>query len=67
MGLSQYIVTFANERINGPLLLELDEVILEMELGVYSTLHRKRLMCVITGSHHISDIMTDDICKKTLV
>lgn len=67
MGLPQYVTTFANERINGLIFLELDEVILEIELGVNSSLHRKRLMRVIRGSHHVSDVLSNSSLERTLV
>lgn len=66
MDLPQYVTTFAKEKIDGKLFLELDEVILELELGVYSSLHRKRFMHVVRGSHPISDIMRTDT-ERTLV
>lgn len=66
MELPQYVTIFAKEQINGKIFLELDEVILEIELGLYSSLHRKRLMHVVRGSHHVLDIMNNDE-ERTLV
>lgn len=57
MGLSMYVVAFTIEKIDGPLFLELDEEVLEHELGVKSALHRRRLMRVILGEDHINDVM----------
>ena len=57
MGLSQYKDTFMSEQITGEILLEIDEDVLQNELGVRSKLHRLRLMKVIRGQHSAQNII----------
>ena len=45
--MSMYKDIFTQEQIDGHLLCELDEEILEKELGITSKLHRKKLMLVV--------------------
>lgn len=66
MDLPQYVSTFAKEKIDGALFLELDDIVLEIELGVSSILHRKRIMHVVRGSQHVLDIMQSNE-ERTLV
>ena len=47
LGLHQYKVAFAQERINGSRLSRLDEDMLENDFGMSSRLHRMKLMGVI--------------------
>ena len=49
-----YKETFTQECINGPLLLELDESILEEELGISLKLHRIKLLAIINGRISVS-------------
>lgn len=49
MGLDQYQAIFEKEQIDGAILLECDEGVLEHELGVAMRLHRIKLMRIITG------------------
>ena len=49
MGLAQYSDSFRLEQINGELLMECDEALLERELGIKSRLHRVRLLRFISG------------------
>ena len=49
MNLQQYQDTFKSEQIDGEVLAECDEAVLEHELGITSRLHRLRLMKIITG------------------
>ena len=55
MGLARYAHTFKEERINGHLLFDLDEGILEDELGMSKKIHRIRLMMIITGRQCVTD------------
>ena len=49
MGLSQYKESFLREQITGDVLLDLDDAILQEELGVTSKIHRIRLTKLIQG------------------
>ena len=51
MGMEKYKDTFTREHINGELLLECDNAILEQDLGISVRLHRIRLMKIISGQH----------------
>ena len=51
MNLGQYTKTFMSEQVDGEILAECDETTLEKELNITSTIHRTRLMKVITGRH----------------
>ena len=55
MGLARYAQTFKEERIDGHLLFDLNEEILEEELGMSEKMHRMRLMMVITGQQCVTD------------
>ena len=48
MNLELYVDIFAQEQINGSLLMDCDEHILH-DLGVSSKLHQLRLMSIISG------------------
>ena len=54
LNLTQY---FHDEGIDGRLLSECDEQILQHELGISSAIHRAKLMNVITGSQSAVDIL----------
>ena len=60
MNLGQYLRQFSNEQIDGQLLSECDEKVLEFELSVTNAVHRLKLMKVITGKQSVIDI-----CHKT--
>jgi hypothetical protein len=47
--ISQYRDIFESEGINGALLVELNDTDLEKDLGIISSLHRKKLMLAIQG------------------
>lgn len=47
--MSKYKDAFKDEQINGSLLAELDQEILEKELGVASGLHRKKILLKVQG------------------
>ena len=49
MELGQYKEHFRREQINGSVLLELDEAMLEESLGVATKLHRRRILRLIEG------------------
>ena len=51
MGLNQYQETFQLEGITGDILVELDEEVLQTELGVTSRIHRIKLLKLISGQH----------------
>jgi len=48
---------FAEERIDGALLLECDVEALQQDLGVTSKLHRAKLLRVIAGQQSIADAL----------
>lgn len=52
--MSQYKAIFEEEAIDGALLLELDETILEKDLGITSQLHRKKLCLAIKGKSSLT-------------
>lgn len=47
---------FKKEQIIGSLLMELDEEILEKELGISQKLHRIKLLRIIEGRQSISNL-----------
>ena len=53
----QYKAAFKREKIDGELLVECDELILENELSVSVTLHRIRLMKIIAGEISAQEIL----------
>ena len=61
MNLTKYLKPFCDEEINGQLLSECDEQILQHELGVSSAVHRAKLMKIITGSQSVLDIFKGKI------
>ena len=56
LGLTKYKNVFIDEEISGALLQELDEEILEMELGITSKLHRQKLLRVIDGRQPLDEL-----------
>ncbi|XP_019858581.1 PREDICTED: uncharacterized protein LOC109586808 [Amphimedon queenslandica] len=58
MGLKQYAATFSHELVDGKLFFELDDVMLEEDLGITSKLHRLRMMRIIRGEQHVNDFLT---------
>ena len=58
MHLAQYKDIFASEEITGEIFAELDEEILQMELGVSVKIHRIRLMKVIDGKYSVQQILS---------
>lgn len=57
MNLSQYSEVFINEQIDGEVLAQCDENILQHELNICATIHRVRLMKVITGKYSATLIL----------
>ena len=57
MGLSRYAQAFKEEQIDGNILFELDDEILEEELGIKKKIHRLRLMMIITGRQCVNDYL----------
>ena len=58
--LSAYSEAFRKEGITGDLLLELDELALEQDLGVSSRLHRLNIMRFITGKYSARSSLQED-------
>lgn len=56
MKLTQYKQGFLEENIDGEILAECDDTLLEQELHIQNKLHRHRLMKVITGRHSAQNI-----------
>ena len=59
MDLQQYVDTFRQQHINGDILCDCDEDILQNELKITSRLHRIRLQRVITGQYSVADMMSE--------
>lgn len=57
LNLTQYLKIFCDEGIDGWLLSECDEQILEHELGISSAIHRAKLMKIIAGRQSAVDIV----------
>ena len=57
MNLSQYVAFFSAEGIDGLLLSEFDENILQHELHITSFIHRAKLMKLIKGSESAMDYL----------
>lgn len=57
MGMTAYMETFYREGVNGELLLELNDTILERELGIVSQYHRIKLIQVISGMQSVKKYM----------
>ena len=55
MNLSEYVTKFAEEMINGQLLLELDEEMIAVELGINKKIHCRRLLMIINGKQSVAD------------
>ena len=58
MGLQQYAATFSRELVDGRLFFELDDTMLEKDLGITNRLHRLRMMRIIRGDQHVNDFLT---------
>jgi hypothetical protein len=56
MKLNQYAEMFKEESIDGEILAECDDELLEQELHISNKLHRSRLLKVITGRHSVVNI-----------
>ena len=57
MGLDQYVDTFVKERVDGSLMLALDDSMLCTDLKVDVGLHRIRILKVISGIHSAKHIL----------
>ena len=57
MNFTQYLKMFRDEEIDGQLLSECDESVLQHELGIPSVIHRAKLMKIITGRQSAVDIL----------
>lgn len=51
IGMKQYAEVFQREKINGEVLVDMDDEMMMGDLGIASKLHRMRLMKVIKGEH----------------
>ena len=56
--LSQYKEAFEREQVDGEVLLELDDEMLQHELGVNFKIHRLRLMKIISGSNSAENLVS---------
>ena len=59
MNMSQYKPIFENENVDGEILAECDEEVLQAELQVSSKIHRTKLMGVINGHQSAIYIVTN--------
>ena len=57
MNLGKYLTQFYSEQIDGQLLSECDEEILQHELNITNVVHRTRLMKIVTGEQSAVDIL----------
>ena len=60
LGMTKYQETFAQKSIDGMILAECDEPILQNELGVSSKVDRIKLMKVISGEYSALSILEGD-------
>ena len=56
--MEQYQETFIKQQINGDILSECDDDILQNELRISSRLHRMRWMRIISGQYSVKEIMS---------
>lgn len=56
MNLKQYKDSFSTEVVDGAIFAQLDDTILEHDLGVQSRLHRLKLLRVITGKQSVMQL-----------
>ena len=56
MKLTQYKQLFQDESIDGEILAECDDELLEQELRISNKLHHSRLLKVITGRHSVTNL-----------
>jgi hypothetical protein len=54
MKLTQYKQLFQEESVDGEILAECDDAVLEKELYISTKLHRSRLLKIITGRHSVA-------------
>lgn len=66
MNLTQYKQQFMKELVDGEILAECDEDILEKELNITSAIHRTRLLKVITGRHSATSFLEGGDLYSTL-
>ena len=58
LGLSRYKDVFEAEQITGSLFVELDNELLEEELGITAKIHRIKLLRVINGKQSLTELMS---------
>lgn len=61
MGLEQYQESFQAEEVDGAILAECDEHVLQHELGVTSKIHQIRLMKVIKEKAVTNSFRSNDV------
>ena len=59
MKLPQYKATFEQEQVDGTILAECNEAMLESDLNITKKLHRVRLMYIIRGIHSVQSILEE--------
>lgn len=57
MNLGQYKEQFRKEQVDGEILADCDEAMLEHDLLIHSAIHRNRLLKLITGRHSACSLM----------
>ena len=56
--LPQYKEAFAREQMDGEVLLEVDDLVLQHELGINFKIHRVRLLKLISGAHSAEKLVS---------
>ncbi len=59
MDLQQYVETFRQQHVDGDILSDCDEDILQNELKIQSRLHRLRLQRVISGQYAVANMIPE--------
>ena len=59
LDLPEYVEVFLRERVNGHVMLQLNDHILSTELAVESKLHRIRLMNLVVGKVPIEKLLLE--------
>lgn len=57
MNLNQYSQVFFDEQIDGEILAQCDEKVLQLELSITNAIHRARLMKVIAGKYSVTQLL----------
>lgn len=59
MRLQQYAASFSDKSVDGKKLLELNDLMLEEDLGIKNMLHRLRIMRIIRGHQCVTDFINN--------